>query len=100
MTFNERNLLTTGINFVNGYRYGGPHYIIESNSDDAQWFDFSEDGVLIAKMTDTGFIVERTNRDPLVYEGKIEDIKVFRDEYVLEIRPITNTTPVINGNPP
>lgn len=37
------------------------------------------------KMTDTGFIVERTNREPFVYEGKINDIKMLRDEYVLEI---------------
>lgn len=37
------------------------------------------------KMTDDGFVVERTGREPLVYHGKIDDIKIVRDEYILEI---------------
>ena len=37
------------------------------------------------KMTDDGFIVERTNREPLIYKGKIDDIKILRDEFILEI---------------
>ena len=35
--------------------------------------------------TENGFIVKRTNREPLVYNGKIGDIKILRDEYILEI---------------
>ncbi len=37
------------------------------------------------KMTEDGFIVERAGRNPLVYRGKINDIKIVRDEYSLEI---------------
>lgn len=37
------------------------------------------------KLTDTGFVVERTGRDPVVYNGEIKDIKILRDEYILEI---------------
>lgn len=37
------------------------------------------------KRTETGFIVERTNRDPLIYEGPITDLKILRDEYIAEI---------------
>ena len=37
------------------------------------------------QMTEDGFIVERTGRDPLVYKGKIDDIKILRDEFILEI---------------
>lgn len=42
----------------------------------------SDDAV---KRTEKGFIVERTNREPLVYEGEIRDIKILRDEFILEI---------------
>lgn len=37
------------------------------------------------KFTDDGFIVERSNRSTAVYKGKINDIKVLRDEFILEI---------------
>jgi len=35
--------------------------------------------------TPNGFRVDRTNRDPLVYVGKLTDLKILRDEYVAEI---------------
>lgn len=35
--------------------------------------------------TEDGFKVKRTNREDLVYKGEIKDIKVIRDEYILEI---------------
>lgn len=35
--------------------------------------------------TETGFIVERQGREPVVYEGEINDLKIIRDEYILEI---------------
>lgn len=35
--------------------------------------------------TENGFIVERTGRDPVVYEGEIRDLKILRDEYILEV---------------
>ena len=37
------------------------------------------------KRTPTGFIVERERRDPFVYEGKIDDLKIIRDECILEV---------------
>lgn len=37
------------------------------------------------KFTEDGFVVKRTKRDDLIYKGEINDIKVIRDEYVLEI---------------
>ena len=35
--------------------------------------------------TADGFIVERTKRDPVVHKGEIHDLKILRDEYMLEI---------------
>ncbi|MBE6650104.1 MAG: glycoside hydrolase family 32 protein [Ruminococcaceae bacterium] len=37
------------------------------------------------KRTDDGFIIERTGRDPVVYKGNIEDIKILRDGYIVEV---------------
>ena len=37
------------------------------------------------KITDSGFVIERTGREPVVYEGKIKDLKILRDEYVVEV---------------
>lgn len=37
------------------------------------------------KMTEDGFIVEREGRDPLVYKGKFDDLKILRDGYIMEI---------------
>ena len=37
------------------------------------------------KLTENGFTVERSNRDPLVYTGKISDLKIIRDEQIVEI---------------
>ena len=37
------------------------------------------------KRTETGFIVERNGREPLIYEGEISDLKIIRDEYLVEI---------------
>ncbi len=35
--------------------------------------------------TEKGFILNRTGRDSVVYEGEIADLKILRDGYVLEI---------------
>lgn len=35
--------------------------------------------------TETGFVINRTGRDPVVYEGEIADLKILRDGYVLEV---------------
>jgi len=35
--------------------------------------------------TADGFVVARTDREPLVYRGEITELKLLRDEYVLEI---------------
>ena len=37
------------------------------------------------KMTEDGFVIERTKRDPVVYKGEIRDLKIIRDEYILEV---------------
>ncbi len=37
------------------------------------------------KRTDTGFIIQRTNRDPVVYTGEITDLKILRDAYIVEV---------------
>lgn len=37
------------------------------------------------KRTENGFVIERTNRDPVIYEGEINDLKILRDGYVVEV---------------
>ncbi len=37
------------------------------------------------KRTDNGFIIERSGRDPVVYEGEITDLKILRDGYLIEV---------------
>lgn len=37
------------------------------------------------KRTERGFVVEREGRSPVVYEGAIDDLKILRDGYVLEV---------------
>ena len=37
------------------------------------------------KRTGSGFIIERQGRDPVIYEGKIDDLKILRDEYIVEV---------------
>lgn len=35
--------------------------------------------------TDDGFIIERTDRDPVVYRGEVRDLKILRDGYIVEV---------------
>lgn len=35
--------------------------------------------------TEDGFVIPRTGRDPVVYKGEIRDLKILRDEYVVEV---------------
>ena len=35
--------------------------------------------------TENGFIIERTGREPVVYEGRIDDLKILRDGYIVEV---------------
>ena len=37
------------------------------------------------KRTECGFVIERTGRDPVIYEGKIDDLKILRDGYIVEV---------------
>ena len=37
------------------------------------------------KRTENGFIIEREGRSPVVYEGNINDIKILRDGYIVEV---------------
>lgn len=35
--------------------------------------------------TENGFIIRRSGREPVVYYGKLDDIKILRDGYVIEV---------------
>ncbi len=35
--------------------------------------------------TEDGFVIERTERDPVIHKGKVTDLKMLRDGYVLEV---------------
>ena len=37
------------------------------------------------KRTENGFIIERTGRSPVVHEGIINDLKILRDGYIVEV---------------
>jgi beta-fructofuranosidase len=37
------------------------------------------------KRTENGFVIERTGRDSVVFEGKIDEPKILRDEYLVEV---------------
>lgn len=37
------------------------------------------------KITESGFIIERKGRSPVVYNGKITDLKIIRDGYIIEV---------------
>lgn len=39
----------------------------------------------LIKRTDNGFTIQRTERDDVVYEGEIHDLKVIKDEYLIEV---------------
>ena len=35
--------------------------------------------------TETGFVIRRQGREPVIYEGKIRDLKILRDESIMEV---------------
>jgi beta-fructofuranosidase len=35
--------------------------------------------------TETGFVIPRQGRDPVIYEGEIRDLKILRDGYLVEV---------------
>lgn len=37
------------------------------------------------RRTESGFVIERTGREPVVYEGEIRDLKILRDGYIIEV---------------
>jgi len=37
------------------------------------------------KRTETGFVIERSGREPVVYEGAVYDLKILRDGYLVEV---------------
>ena len=37
------------------------------------------------KRTDNGFVIERSGREPVVYNGTIFDLKILRDEFIVEV---------------
>lgn len=44
-----------------------------------------KDGDEVVKITRDGFLVEREGRTPVEFVGKITDLKILKDEYVVEI---------------
>ena len=64
------------LKLINGKVYGYP--VEESQH-------LLKDSDPAVKMTDHGFIIERTGREPVVYNGKIRDLKILHDEYILEV---------------
>ncbi len=39
----------------------------------------------LLKMTEEGFEIERTGRENVVHKGKIDDIKILHDKYIMEV---------------
>lgn len=37
------------------------------------------------KRTEKGFIIERSGREPIVYNGVINDLKIIKDEFIIEV---------------
>lgn len=37
------------------------------------------------KRTEDGFVIERNGREPVVYTGRIDDLKILRDGYLIEV---------------
>lgn len=37
------------------------------------------------KMTVDGYVIERTGREPVIHIGEVTDLKIIRDEYILEV---------------
>ncbi len=37
------------------------------------------------EITRNGFIIKRTDREPVIYKGKTDDIKILRDNYIAEV---------------
>jgi beta-fructofuranosidase len=37
------------------------------------------------KRTESGFVIERSGREPVVYNGEITDLKILRDGYLVEV---------------
>ncbi len=37
------------------------------------------------QVTEDGFVIQRQGRDPVVYTGDIRDLKILRDEYIIEV---------------
>lgn len=37
------------------------------------------------KLTRTGFVIERYKRAPVIYNGEINELKIIRDEYIVEV---------------
>ena len=35
--------------------------------------------------TEKGFVIHRSGREPVVYQGKLDDIKILRDGYIIEV---------------
>lgn len=36
-------------------------------------------------VTDDGFVIHRTQRESVIYKGEVRDLKILRDEYILEV---------------
>lgn len=64
------------LKLINGKVYGYP-------VEEVQHLLKDEDPAV--KRTETGFVIERTGREPVIYNGEIKDLKILRDEYIIEV---------------
>ena len=64
------------IKFVDGRLYGYPI---------KELWHLLKDSDPCLERTESGFVVKREGREPLVYKGEITDLKILRDEYIAEI---------------
>lgn len=46
---------------------------------------YLKDSDSAVKRTKDGFVIERNGRDDVVYHGKIDDLKILRDEFIAEV---------------
>ena len=37
------------------------------------------------EITEKGFVIARQGREPVVYEGRLDDIRILRDGYIIEV---------------
>ena len=50
-----------------------------------RYFTDTSDILVSYEILENGFVIKRTDRPDVVFEGEISDIKVLRDNYIVEV---------------